>query len=354
MKNRDINPFYGLLTAAAIFCLAAVSCTPKSPGHVKHSFFRMDTVINIIIAPPFVCKPEQGWVVVDSLLKEWEDRFSQNSERSEIGALNQRDSCCAAVSPQLKAIVEEGISYGDSTGGWFDFTILPLKELWGLGETDTLHRIPSRQEISQALEHVGYRTVHVMKGEDRVCVDDFLTRIDVASVAKGFALREVILTLAAKGFKNFLVEDGGDIMVCGKRGDGQPWNIGIQHPRDPSNLLATFRMDSGCVMTSGDYQHFWMNGNTRIHHIFNPFTGHSTTENQSVTMWGMDPVELDMLTTGLFGKSADDIVAYVEDRPRLECLVVDSAGGVHISRGWRDKICFTFKPKTGVTPKKGQ
>jgi thiamine biosynthesis lipoprotein len=298
----------------------------------------MGTAINIVLAPPFPQKPEIIWASADSLLKDWDNRFSQNASLSEINAFNRRKSSCVEVSPVLKAILKEAISYGDSTSGWFDFTILPLKELWGLGEDDTVNRVPSQQELSDALKHVGYRKVHVKEDADSACVDDPLTRIDVASVAKGFALRETIRMLEVRGFKNFLVEDGGDVMVRGKRGDGKPWNIGIQHPRKPEILLAKFQMDSGCVMTSGDYQHFRMQENTRIHHIFNPFTGFSTTANQSVTMWGMNPVELDMLTTGLFGKQAVDIVAYVEARTRLECLVVDSAGVIYVSRNWREKI----------------
>ena len=50
-----------------------------------------------------------------------------------------------------------------------------------------------------------------------------------------------------------------------------------------------------------------------------------------------DPLQAKFLSTGLFGLPADSILAFVKKRG-LECLVVDSAGAVKISDGWRSRI----------------
>jgi thiamine biosynthesis lipoprotein len=328
------------LTRLVIFVAVTVimSCSGTKTGSVKHTFFRMDTVVEITLARPFVSNPDSLWQQLDSLLKDREDRFSPDGERSEIGALNRRDSSCVRISKQLGEIIARGCAYGDTTGGSFDITVLPLKRLWGLGDIDTVPRIPPDSELKETMRLVDYRRIHISSDRCEICVDSSLTVVDIGGIAKGFALRELDNFLRRAGFENYLIVAGGDIVSKGRRKDGGLWRIGIQHPREPGGLIASFAIDSGCVVTSGDYERFRMHDGRRIHHIFNPFTGTSGTANRSVTVWGMDIVEIDIFSTGLFCRKVEDILRFVEARPRLECLVVDSAGVVHVSKNWREKI----------------
>jgi thiamine biosynthesis lipoprotein len=175
----------------------------------------------------------------------------------------------------------------------------------------------------------------------RVTFSNPCLRIDAGGLAKGFALREISRLLDRCGYNNFLITSG-DILGKGRRGDGQPWQIGIQHPRaNRGQLLAQVALDSGCIFTSGDYERYYLVDGRRVHHIFNPYTGYSCTGNQSVTIWAANPLEAKALSTGLFGWSMDSILAFVEQRPRLECIVVDSAGAVRCSPGWANKIIWS-------------
>jgi thiamine biosynthesis lipoprotein len=305
---------------------------------MKRTFFRMDTVVEVTVVAPHGRGPENVWRRTDSLLTDWEERFSQDSRRSELRALNHRTTKTVAVSSALARMIRLGRAYGDTTAGYFDITILPVKEVWGFGEIDTAKRIPTAGELTAALSRVGYRSLSVDDSSQTVSIDRGETVVDVGGIAKGCALREIDLMLRGMGFRNYLVSAGGDIVSRGRRRDGMPWKIGIQHPRDPDRLLASFSLDSGSVVTSGDYERFWIHDGVRYHHIFNPFTGRSCTGNQSVTIWSMDPVEADILSTGLFCRTAADIISFVEARPRLECLVVDSSGNTFVSSGWQGKI----------------
>ncbi len=128
-------------------------------------------------------------------------------------------------------------------------------------------------------------------------------------------------------------------MVCkGKRPDGAPWLIGIQHPRDPDGMIGTVPLEGGSVVTSGDYERFRIVGGKRYHHIFDSRTGRCCGANRSVTITGENPVEVDVLSTGLFCRTAPEIVAFIDARPRFQCLVVDSTGSVFTSRGWKGTV----------------
>ncbi|MCX7727792.1 MAG: FAD:protein FMN transferase, partial [Chitinispirillaceae bacterium] len=138
--------------------------------------------------------------------------------------------------------------------------------------------------------------------------------------------------------KNYLVVAGGDIVAKGNKPDGKPWLIGIRHPRKADGILATLPFTNGSIVTSGDYERFRIVNGKRYHHIFHSKTGRCCNNNQSVTIAGLDPREVDILSTGLFCLPAKDIVDYVNKRSHLECVVVDSAGTIYISDGWKSKI----------------
>ena len=54
------------------------------------------------------------------------------------------------------------------------------------------------------------------------------------------------------------------------------------------------------VSTSGDYERYFIEGDTRHHHIISPDTGRSAREVQSVTIVGPDATMTDALSTSVF------------------------------------------------------
>jgi thiamine biosynthesis lipoprotein len=321
-----------------LFLLLTFNCT-KKVEIFKHSFFRMDTIVDVTIANKASFKPAPVWVEIDSILKDWGERFSIISEKSEVKKVNDRTNDTVKISKQLGEMIKFALRYGDTLDGDFDFTILPLKDVWGLSEGSPENApVPTVSQIDSARVLVDYKKVKINSQGDTLYFSSHASKIDVGGVAKGFALKIIAQFLERKGITNYLVNGGGDIVGSGNKPDGSSWVIGIQDPRKTDRLLATFKLDSGSVFTSGDYERFRIIDGKRVHHIFNPHTGYSCTGNQSVTIYGPDPIENKFLSTGLFCRSADSIIIFVDKRPQIECLVVDSLGKVFISEGWKNKI----------------
>ncbi|MBD3393863.1 MAG: hypothetical protein GF418_17160 [Chitinivibrionales bacterium] len=320
--------------------LAAVllACGCRGLIHAKKTFFRMDTVVHVTIVAPRGADLDTVWQGLDSLLESWEQRFSPYHAASEVRALNERTADSTRITPTLAAMLETGLAYGDTLDGGFDVTILPVKDVWGFGVPAGPKGIPSPQDLAAALRRVDYQRVKVDREAGVAYFDDAGVVVDVGGVAKGYALRAAGRHLVRAGFDNWLVSAGGDILSRGKRHDNRPWRIGIQHPRDPDSLLTTVTLDSGSVVTSGDYERCWEKDGVRYHHIFDPRSGTCCRRNQSLTVWSMDPVEADIVSTGLFCRAYGDILAFVNARPRLACVVVDSAGEMHASRVWQDRM----------------
>jgi len=324
-----------VLTAIATL----LSCSGTGDIQRKRVFFRLGTVTEITASVPKSYNIKPLWNSVDSLLSLTENRLSVTGELSEVMALNGRAAQALPVSPVLGRMLRTGLAYGDTLGGSFDVTVLPLKELWGLCEQCTGDEpLPDSGRVAEAVGLVDYRKVRVSNAGDgngdSVFFDSPDTRVDVGGLAKGYVLRRLEKLLKDRSIDNFLVAAGGDILASGHRGDGGPWRVGVQHPRNREELITTIPLERGTLVTSGDYERARVTGKNRYHHIFDPSTGYPCGKNQSLTVWARDPIRADILSTGLFCRSAEEIIEFVRIRDDLECFVVDSSGNAHMSDGW--------------------
>ena len=332
------NGFAFRIALLVLAVIAVTGCGIKFQ-RFKQTFFRMDTVTDVTVVQPKGSNVKPLWRSIDSLLLDWEERFSVTGDKSEVQALNRRTSQAMPVSRQLAAMIAFALRYGDSLDGGFDLTILPVKEVWGFGEeaSDSMP-LPTDDQVDSALAGVSYKNVRLNATGDSVFFASPATRIDVGGIAKGCVLHEIAMLLDNRAIVNYLVVAGGDVVGKGKRPDGRPWRVGIQHPRIPDGLIGTMPLDSGSLVTSGDYERYRIVDGRRYHHIFNSHTGQCCLANRSVTVYGDNPIEVDVLSTGLFCRSAEDIISYINSRPRFECVVVDSTGRVLTSGGWRGEL----------------
>lgn len=331
-----------------ITLLLLISCNDIKRNVYKKVFYRMDTVVELtlVLEEPLSRFPFQKKVnsksseifdAVDSLLKDFEVRFSQNSKDSEILKLNKRESNNVIVSSSLYSMISLGKAYGDTLNGEFDITILPLKELWGFGKGEGRKTLPSHDSIKTVLKNVNYN-LFKLGNENTIQFDNKNIFIDCGGIAKGVAIEDMGKLLNKFNVKNFLISAGGDILGVGSRIDKTPWKLGIRHPRSSEKPLAIFELSGGSVVTSGDYERYVEYDSVSYHHLFDTKTGYPSKNNMSVTIFAESPVIADILSTGLFSRKAEEIMKFIEMREGLECVVVDSSGNVHISEGWKSKI----------------
>jgi thiamine biosynthesis lipoprotein ApbE len=205
--------------------LGLSGCSKPGLGNIKRTFLRMDTIIEITVVGRDSPDLSRVWASLDSLLRDWEERFSQTHPRSEVLALNQCREPEVPVSEKLAAMLAAGRRYADTVQGIFDFTILPVKELWGLGEQRGPERIPPAESLARARQKVDYRKITVDRVRNRVHFAEPGQKIDLGGFAKSFAMEEAGAILEKGGYRNYLVVDGGDVLIKGRRADGKPGRI---------------------------------------------------------------------------------------------------------------------------------
>jgi thiamine biosynthesis lipoprotein len=272
-------------------------------------------------------------------MKRVEELMSGRISGNDVSRINQSAGIKPAkVSAEVLKVIRRANEISRESGGCFDISIGALLELWGF-EGDG-GRLPGEDEVRQVLRSVNYRMIHVDEMASTVELKRKGMRIDLGGIAKGYAVDRAFELLTSRGYRNLIVNAGGDMRVGGKK-IHSPWVIGIQDPRDRSRILATFDPSDICVATSGDYERYFEKDEIRYHHLLNPFTGFPARQCRGVTILAKDALSADALATAAFVMGPKRGLALIKAMEGVEGLIVSADGEIIVSEGLKGKLQFT-------------
>ncbi len=299
----------------------------------QHTQFMMDTIVEI---RAIGTNPEDAIAKAFAEIARVEQLFSRYLPSSDVSKINEQAGEWVTVSHETIKVIEQGITYGIATNGAFDITIGSLVTLWGFG-TST-QRVPSQAELDITIALVDFRAVEVNHNSNQVRIPEG-SMLDLGGIAKGYAVDQAAQVLRANRISKGLINAGGDIATIGTRPDGNPWRVGIQDARDTTAVLAVVPLTNSTVVTSGDYQRFFVEDNVNFHHIIDPKTGYPARGVISVTVVADTALVGDIFSTAIFVLGNDQGQALVEATSGLEAIIVDEAGEIWTSSGLnRDQL----------------
>lgn len=103
-------------------------------------------------------------------------------------------------------------------------------------------------------------------------------------------------------------------------------------PRQPDRTLARLRLTDLAIVTSGDYEQFFLIDGRRYAHILDPRTGYPVDHARSVTIICPDAELADALATAVFVLGPDDGLALIDRLRGVEGFLIDAEGELHMSR----------------------
>jgi thiamine biosynthesis lipoprotein len=223
-----------------------------------------------------------------------EDVCTRFEEQSEVMQLARRVGEPVPVSPVLFQVVQIALAVARVSRGAFDPTVGHALETRGYNRNYRTGRTVTTE--LPAGPPVTYRDVRLDPARQTITLKRPLI-LDLGAVAKGFAIDLAARELAA--YPGFLIDAGGDLYAGGLNASGEPWRVGIRHPRQPDALIDVIRVTDCAVCTSGDYERPATNGGTG-HHILDPRSGSSPGEIASVTAVAPTAAVADALGTAAF------------------------------------------------------
>jgi thiamine biosynthesis lipoprotein len=289
-----------------IFCLAAVvsaimptgpaSASPSDgPKMFEQQFAVMGTTLTFTGYPA----GKRLQKAVDAAFNEMERLnavFSFHDKSTLLSRVNQSGKSGTAVTDEFVLVLNRTRLLWKLTDGAFDPTVGPLMKLWKLD--NLTGNVPGEIEIKRALENVGLDKVKV-HGR-RVTMSRPGMALDFGACVKGYAVDRAAAVLRARGFKNFMVNLGGNIYASGVRPDGTPWKIGLRDPRNAAAINAVIRLSNEGVATSGDYERMFVRNGKRYCHIVDAKTGYPVENMATVTVVARDAFTADLFSTSCF------------------------------------------------------
>ncbi|ULQ46841.1 FAD:protein FMN transferase [Flagellatimonas centrodinii] len=331
LKQFGRRALTGLLMVALFVWLAQRN---DDDGRViTRDLLGLGTLITVSLWVPPEQTDADAQAALDALapwLQTFERRWSVLGDGA-LATVNARlaEGVAAALPAELQPLIRRAADIGSRSDGRFDARIGALVKLWQFqDQTDFRNAPPNETALRPALA--------ALSAAPPLAAADVWgpapgVQLDFGGIAKGAAAAEIAARLKAAGYPNLIVNIGGNVQAAGRKGS-QPWRIGIRHPRpaaDSQQMLALLPTDGDeAIITSGDYERYFIHAGTRYHHLLDPRSGQPARGLQSVTVVTDDPVLGDAASTALFVAGTDwpsvatalelDQVLVVRDDGRLQ------------------------------------
>jgi thiamine biosynthesis lipoprotein len=268
-------------------------------------------------------------------IKYLENMMTINAPGGDINCLNgQAGRRSVSLHSESYAVIRSALRFSRMSGGAFDITVGPLVRLWGIGTGKA--KIPSDEAIKKVLPLIDYKDVCLDTRQYRASLKKSGQMIDLGGIAKGYAGDVAIKTYKRNGIHSACVNIGGNVVTLGNRPDGGPWRIGIQDPRaDNGKIVGVVKVSGQAVVTSGDYQRYFIVNGKRYHHIFNPRTGYPANSGLiSVTIIAHSSAEADALATAVFVLGYDNGMHLIK-RYGVNAILITADMKIYVTPGIR-------------------
>jgi len=294
----------------------------------RRSAAYMDTIVSVEVvapasAPACVAAVARAFAQFGAV----EACCSRFDPQSELRALTTHVGARVPVSPLLFEATRFAQAVAAASGGAFDPTVGYAMEQRGFNRNyRTGDALTTALPADDA--RITYRDIRLDPAARTITLTRPLV-LDLGAVAKGLAMDLAARELDA--FPDYQIEAGGDVRVRGRNAAGNPWQIGIRHPRQDDAVFTVLAVSDAAVCTSGDYERHSQTGDG--HHLLDPRTDASPRTAISVTVVAPTAMAADALSTAAFVLGPVAGIRFLE-RQGVEGVIVTPALGSHTTQGF--------------------
>jgi thiamine biosynthesis lipoprotein len=347
------------LTYLAIWTLISAFCS--GVGSAKEHLLTgatMGTTYHIKIIAPRTDEMAAVQKRIDLRLEEINRSMSTYRNESEISRFNNLADIGTpfAVSADFLKVMQAADDIYDLTTGAWDATVYPLINLWGFGRSGPIAVAPSQTAITKALGKVGFNRLDVLPNGHLKKHHPHVT-VDLASIAKGYGVDVAAEVINDLGYRNYLVEIGGEVYAAGRRQDGNPWKVGINQPQKGASATQIYKalnLEDSAMATSGDYRNYIEIGGRTYSHIIDPRTGYPVTNGVvSASVIAPNCTLADGLATALMVMGPQEGIRLLNELGDAEGLIiVRRRNGTLVEYGSKGMVTPQLHKKDGKKAKK--
>lgn len=212
-----------------------------------------------------------------------------------------------SVDPCIIDLLDFCIQSEKDTGGAVNVAMGSVLQLWHRQREEYMYdeenaALPPVELLQEAAEHTDISKLIIDRENNTVFLADKKMRLDVGAIAKGYAVQRVADEAREKGIGRMILSIGGNVVAIGTKPGNEKWSVGIQNPDTDSEkeLTPSLKLEDAALVSSGDYERFFVADGIVYGHIIDPKTLMPPTKYRQVSVLAKDSGEGDVLSTALF------------------------------------------------------
>lgn len=340
MNKRKIS----LLVVIALLFSLLVSCKPKV--RMKFSFDYFDSFDTLVKATGYFFTQEEADKFDKKLaerLKYYDNLFDCHKEHEGVNNVYTINKMAGKEKVKVDAALLDLISQSKTLGLKYDSRVNiafgAVIEPWEKSMTEALENdelkaaTPDIEVLKERAKYASLNNIIIDKEESTIYITDERTKINLGSVAKGYAVELICNELKEDGFDSVVLSAGGNVKTIGHpNGETKrKWTVGVENPYSASEMKEgdseiydiLYTMDKA-IVTSGDYQRFFYGlDNVKYNHIIDTRTLSSARNFTAVTVITKDSGIADFLSTLLFTLTYEEGAEVIKDFPDTEALWIN-------------------------------
>lgn len=248
--------------------------------------------------------------------------FDSTSELSLINQASEKE--WIELSPELSELMKTAYNINQISQGTFDPTVGKLIDLWGFGVSSP-KKVPTPEEIATVLKYSNFNQLKFSNNFQKVKKNNPNTYVNLSAIAKGYGVDRISTMLSKIGYKDYVIEIGGEVVAKGQRDEiTDGWNVGVSKPGENGIENAyVVTLKDYAVATSGDYRNFLVFENKRYSHTISPKTGYPVDHNlASVTVFHKKCMAADAYATALMAMGENKALNFANNNNLAVILFV--------------------------------
>ncbi len=335
-----------------IFSILTTGCVPKKQSYSAEFMILFNTVTKII---SYSESEEEFKKQSEFIYKELEHYHQLYNIYDDFEGVNNIKTINdnAGIKPvevdkEIIDLINFSKEMYSETGKQVNIAFGPVLRIWsryrdnGVEEPEKAE-LPKLIDLQNANKFTDINEIIIDEINSTVYLPNKNMKLDVGAIAKGYATQKVVEKAKKNGFDNGVISVGGNVCAIGLKDNNKPWGVGIQNPNKDSDedITGTLYLSDMSLVSSGDYERYYMVDGKRYHHIIDTSTLFPSEYFRQVSIVAKDSGIADAYSTAVFNLPLEEGKKLVESKEGLEAMWVLKDNSIVYSEGFKN---FQIKP----------
>lgn len=276
------------------------------------------------------------------------DKYKEYGDVTSVCSVNQAHGVETVIDQDLYDLIDYTIDNQADVLDFYDATMGTVLNVWHDYRDNCLDNsicaVPNESLLNTADKYTGRHNISLNETNTSITLNTNTT-LDLGGISKGYVSKLINDYLDTLDIRGYLINNGESNVSAGgihPTRDNGNYIIAITNPENPygffpDNIYATVYLKDGeQLVTSGDYQKYYVVNGTSYHHIISPDTLMPLSNSRSVSIITSDAAMADLYSTAIFNMTIEDGQAFVNGIDGLEAIWYGMDGTIYFSENFED------------------